>query len=127
MITAWIVVTVVSKSATSALMETFIADWSSTMTNCAMANATSGNQFVFGVSPVSVTLGCTSSHGCTLLGIGVLPERRRVRRDVGGPVHRCTVSHTAASPTPGGPPNYPVRVRRRTSGSHQSRHQRSGQ
>src|SRR5829696_5142804 len=47
-ITAWIVVTVVSKSATSALIETFIADWSSTMTNCAMARATSGNQLVFG-------------------------------------------------------------------------------
>jgi hypothetical protein len=32
-ITAWIVATVVSKSATSVLIETFIADWSSTMTN----------------------------------------------------------------------------------------------
>ena len=48
MITAWMVVTVVSKSATSALIETFIADWSRTMTNWAMARATSGSQLVFG-------------------------------------------------------------------------------
>ena len=54
MITAWIVVTVVSKSSTSALIETFIADWSRTMTNWAMAKATSGNQFVFGVGSVTV-------------------------------------------------------------------------
>src|SRR6478752_185318 len=47
-ITAWIVVTVVSKSSTSALIETFIADWSSTITNCAMARATNGSQFIFG-------------------------------------------------------------------------------
>src|SRR3954447_4186739 len=46
------VVTVVSKSSTSALIETFIADWSNTMTNWAMANATSGNQFVCRVAPV---------------------------------------------------------------------------
>ena len=39
--TAWIVVTVVSKSLTSWLIETFITDWSSTMRNCAVANATS--------------------------------------------------------------------------------------
>ena len=44
-----------SKSATSALIETFIADWSSTMTNWAMANATSGNQLVFGLGSVWVT------------------------------------------------------------------------
>ena len=55
MITAWIVVTVVSKSATSALIETFIADWSSTMTNWAMAKATSGSQFVFGAGLICVT------------------------------------------------------------------------
>ena len=48
------VVTDVSKSSTSALIETFIADWSSTMTNWAMANATSGNQFTFGVGAASV-------------------------------------------------------------------------
>src|SRR4051812_1073392 len=52
-ITAWMVVTVVSKSATSALIETFIADWSSTMTNWAMARATSGSQLVFAVWLVS--------------------------------------------------------------------------
>ena len=39
--TAWIVVTVVSKSLTSWLIETFITDWSSTMRNCAVAKATS--------------------------------------------------------------------------------------
>ena len=41
--TAWIVVTVVWKSLTSALIETFITDWSSTMRNCAVAKATSAN------------------------------------------------------------------------------------
>ena len=35
-ITAWIVVTVVSKSATRVLIDTFITDWSSTMTNWAV-------------------------------------------------------------------------------------------
>jgi len=43
-ITAWIVGTVVSKSLTNVLIETFITDWSSTMTNCAVASATSGHQ-----------------------------------------------------------------------------------
>ena len=43
--TAWIVVTVVSKSATSVLIDTFITDWSSTITNCAVARATSGHHF----------------------------------------------------------------------------------
>ena len=38
--TAWIVVTVVWKSCTSELIETFITDWSSTMRNCAVAKAT---------------------------------------------------------------------------------------
>ncbi len=42
--TAWIVVTVVSKSSTSWLMATFITDWSRTMMNCAPASATSGSQ-----------------------------------------------------------------------------------
>ncbi len=42
--TAWIVVTVVWKSLTSALIETFITDWSSTMRNCAVARATSASQ-----------------------------------------------------------------------------------
>ena len=48
-ITAWIVVTVVSKSATSWLIETFITDWSRTMMNCAPASATSGSHFFIGV------------------------------------------------------------------------------
>ena len=38
------VVTVVWKSFTSALIETFITDWSSTMRNCADARATSAIQ-----------------------------------------------------------------------------------
>ncbi len=50
MITAWIVVTVVSKSATSWLIETFITDWSRTMMNCAPARATSGSHFFIGLS-----------------------------------------------------------------------------
>ena len=45
--TAWIVVTVVWKSWTSALIETFITDWSSTMRNCAVAKATSASQPLF--------------------------------------------------------------------------------
>ena len=43
--TAWIVVTVVSKSSTSVLIETFMTDWSRTITNCAVASATSGHHF----------------------------------------------------------------------------------
>src|SRR5215217_7588679 len=35
--TAWIVVTLVSKSATSCEIETFITDWSRTIRNCAAA------------------------------------------------------------------------------------------
>ena len=42
--TAWIVVTVVWKSWTSELIDTFITDWSSTMRNCAEAKATSASQ-----------------------------------------------------------------------------------
>src|SRR6478735_11655441 len=41
--TAWMVVTVVSKSLTSVLIETFMTDWSRTITNCAVASATSGH------------------------------------------------------------------------------------
>src|SRR5690349_5112610 len=51
-ITAWIVVTVVSKSSTSVLIETFIADWSSTITNWARARATSGSQLFCDVASV---------------------------------------------------------------------------
>ena len=42
--TAWIVVTVVSKSSTSWLIETFMTDWSRTMMNWAPARATSGSR-----------------------------------------------------------------------------------
>ena len=74
MITAWIVVTVVSKSSTSALIETFIADWSSTITNCAMARATSGNQFIFGAGgSVCVSWGSPAVTIALLLGTGVWP------------------------------------------------------
>ena len=36
--TAWMTVTVVSKSSTSWLIDTFMTDWSSTITNCARCN-----------------------------------------------------------------------------------------
>ena len=52
--TAWIVVTVVSKSLTSWLIETFITDWSSTMRNCAVAKATSAAPPLLAL--VSITL-----------------------------------------------------------------------
>ena len=48
--TAWIVVTVVSKSSTSWLIETFMTDWSRTMTNWAPARATSGSRRFIGLS-----------------------------------------------------------------------------
>ena len=47
--TAWIVVTVVWKSWTRELIDTFITDWSSTMRNCAVANATSASDPFFAV------------------------------------------------------------------------------
>ncbi len=47
--TAWIVVTVVSNSSTSALIETFMTDWSRTMMNWAPASATSAH-FAFTLS-----------------------------------------------------------------------------
>ena len=73
-ITAWIVVTVVSKSATSALIETFIADWSSTITNCAIASATSGNQFTFDAGgSVCVCWGSPALTIALLLGTGAWP------------------------------------------------------
>src|SRR4051812_24147208 len=43
--TAWMVVIVVSKSSTSVLIETFMTDWSSTITNCAVASAMSAHRF----------------------------------------------------------------------------------
>ena len=82
-ITAWIVVTVVSKSATRALIETFIADWSSTITNWAMANATSGNQLVFGGGPVCVSWDSPAVTVALLLGAEGLPDPRRACGDVG--------------------------------------------
>src|SRR6476659_1489523 len=51
-ITAWIVVTVVSNSATRVLIDTFITDWSSTMTNWAVASAISGAQRIAGAVDV---------------------------------------------------------------------------
>ena len=82
MITAWIVLTDVSKSATNALIETFIADWSSTMTNWAMANATSGNQLVFGLGSVCVTWESPAvTHGFSLpAGTVCCPPRRVATR-----------------------------------------------
>ena len=46
--TPWIVVTVVSKSSTSWLMETFMTAWSRTITNWARARAESGSQDFMG-------------------------------------------------------------------------------
>ena len=75
-ITAWIVVTVVSKSATRVLIDTFITDWSSTMTNWAVASAISGAQRIAdpadvpraavpaGVVSVTVRSLQPSSQGC---------------------------------------------------------------
>ena len=42
--TAWMTVTVVSKSLTSWLIDTFMTDWSSTITNCAVASDTSAHR-----------------------------------------------------------------------------------
>jgi len=47
--TAWMVVTVVLKSVTSWLIDTFITAWSSTITNCAAARMTSGPHFFIAV------------------------------------------------------------------------------
>lgn len=63
--TAWIVVTVVWKSWTNWLMDTFITDWSRTMTNWAVANATRARD-PFGRVAVSVT--CISSAASTPSG-----------------------------------------------------------
>src|SRR3954451_19547951 len=46
--TAWIVVTVVSKSATSWEIETFITAWSRTIRNCAAASTTRTDQRFIG-------------------------------------------------------------------------------
>src|SRR5262245_45595446 len=43
--TAWIAVTLVSKSSTSWLIDTFMTAWSSTITNCAAARIASGAHF----------------------------------------------------------------------------------
>jgi hypothetical protein len=79
-ITAWIVVTVVSKSSTRVLIDTFIADWSRTITNWAMARATSGNQLVFGA--VSVAWDSPAATVARLLAAGGLPDRHRHARTV---------------------------------------------
>lgn len=77
MITAWIVVTVVSKSATSALIETFIADWSSTITYWAMAKATRGNQLDFSVGPVGAFSESPTATVARLRGRGISPDPLR--------------------------------------------------
>ena len=58
-ITAWIVVTVVSKSATRVLIDTFITDWSSTITNWAVPSAISGVQRI--ADPVDVPAAAVSA------------------------------------------------------------------
>lgn len=65
--TAWMVGTVVSKSATSWLIDTFMTDWSRTITNWAIASAMSAVFFIVG-SPVG-ELGrdrCLP-HGCPVM------------------------------------------------------------
>src|SRR5580765_5752509 len=62
-ITAWIVVTVVSNSATRVLIDTFITDWSSTMTNWAVPSAISGVQRIAdpaGLPAAAVSAGVVS-------------------------------------------------------------------
>ena len=67
--TAWIVVTVVSKSSTSWLIETFITDWSSTMRNCAVAKAISAGQAmpVDGPTASTVSSAIASAFNCSSL------------------------------------------------------------
>src|SRR3954468_8468869 len=79
--TAWMVVTDVSKSSTRALMDTFIADWSSTMTNCAIANATRGSQLVFTGAPVGASVGVRGDPAALTVALLLAPTRGRCRRD----------------------------------------------
>ena len=74
--TAWIVVTVVSKSATSWLIETFMTDWSSTITNWAAASATSGNQFFIWDNAIGGEPGSESSGASLRLGKPVPIDRK---------------------------------------------------
>jgi hypothetical protein len=94
-ITAWIVVTVVSKSATRALIETFIADWSSTMTNWAMANATRGIQSVFDGAPVCAAVDAPVVTAAPLLGAERSTDPRRPSACPG----TATISMTGAEAT----------------------------
>src|SRR5690349_19548702 len=71
-ITAWIVVTVVLKSATRVLIDTFITDWSSTMTNWAVASAISGAQRI--ADPVDVP-GAASPTGAVSVTVRSLQPR----------------------------------------------------
>jgi hypothetical protein len=57
-------------------METFIADWSSTITNWARPSATSGDQRVFGAGAVAVSRGSAAVTVARLLGAGVCPATR---------------------------------------------------
>src|SRR4051812_30254235 len=66
-------VTVVSKSSTRVLIETFITDWSRTMTNCAVANATKGSHRFIDPPPPPPP----ASPGCLILSDGRPPEEPR--------------------------------------------------
>ena len=79
--TAWIVVTLVSKSSTSWLIETFMTDWSSTITNWAIARPTNGNHDLR--VPLSLVDGSTASFVIWVPVVG----------------RRCS-----GSPCPGDPP-----------------------
>ena len=78
---AWTVVTVVWKSWTSALIETFITDWSSTIRNCAVAKATSASQPFFAVASFTFPLRC-----CALL-----PGTDRLRKNLRSLAWPCSI------------------------------------
>ena len=87
--TAWMVVTVVWKSWTSAPIETFITDWSSTMRNCAVAKATSASQPLLAVALFTFPLAArpwpvaTESPFAIWRSFPISPARtRRVRHHV---------------------------------------------
>ena len=72
--TAWIVVTVVSKSSTSWLIETFITDWSSTMTNCAVASATKGAHRI--AEPVGTSVSALPAGVVSVINRSLQPGKR---------------------------------------------------
>ena len=92
--TTWIVVTVVSKSATSCEIDTFITDWSRTIRNCAAArtesphlpatstaaaDGTGSGSRIIGneaISPITAATSGTSSANCRASGLASSLMRR---------------------------------------------------